>query len=50
MIEHHIQMSNHQEEIGTTVKRRFEFKDDTLILTANELIGGSKTRLRWIRE
>jgi hypothetical protein len=49
IIEHHIQSSNHPEEIGTTVKRNFEFRDDTLILTASELIGGSKTRLRWIK-
>lgn len=49
VIEHHIRSSNHPDEIGTTVKRNFEFKDNTLILTANELIGGSKTRLRWTK-
>ena len=49
LIEHHIISSSHPEEWGTTVKRNFEFKGDTLILTANELIGGRKTRLRWIK-
>jgi len=48
-IEHHIVTSNNPEDWGTTVKRNFEFKGDTLILTANELIGGHKTRLRWIK-
>lgn len=49
LIEHHIVSSNNPEDWGTTVKRNFEFKGDTLILTANELIGGRKTRLRWIK-
>jgi Lipocalin-like domain len=48
-IEHHRISSNHPKEWGTTLKRSFEFKGDTLILTANELIGGLKTRLRWIK-
>jgi lipocalin-like protein len=50
VIEHHIKSSNHPAEIGTTVKRGFEFTGDTLILTAGELIGGSKTRLRWVKQ
>ena len=49
VIEHHIISSNHPGDIGTTVKRNFEFKGDTLILKAMELIGGSKTRLRWVK-
>jgi len=49
VIEHHIQSSNHPDEIGTTVSRKYEFKGDTLILTAAERISGSKTRLRWIK-
>jgi Lipocalin-like domain len=49
IIEHHRLSSNHPKEWGTTIKRSFEFKGDTLILTANELIGGLKTRLRWIK-
>ncbi len=46
---YHIVSPNHPEDWGTTVKRNFEFKGDTLILTANELVGGRKTRLRWIK-
>jgi hypothetical protein len=49
VIQHYIVSSNHPSDIGTTVKRNFEFKGDTLILTAMELIGGSKTRLRWVK-
>jgi len=49
VIEHHITSSNHPGDIGTTVKRNFEFREDTLILTAMELIGGFKTRLRWVK-
>ena len=48
-IEHHRLSSNHPKEWGTAIKRSFEFKGDTLILTAYELIGGFKTRLRWIK-
>jgi hypothetical protein len=48
-IEHHIVSSNNPEDCGTTVKRDFEFRGDTLILTAKELIGGFKVRLLWIR-
>lgn len=48
-IEHHRLSSNNPREWGTTIQRDFEFKGDTLILTANELIGGLKTRLRWIK-
>ena len=48
-IEHHRLSSNNPKEWGTTIKRNFEFHGDTLILTANELIGGLKTRLRWIK-
>jgi hypothetical protein len=34
---------------GTTLTRNFEFKADTLVLTAQEPIGERKLRLRWIR-
>lgn len=34
---------------GTTLTREFEFKGDTLILTAHEDIGGQQIRLRWIK-
>ncbi len=49
LIEHHIISSNHPSEVGTTVKRAFAFRGDTLILTAQERIGGLITRLRWIK-
>lgn len=48
-IEHNKLSSNNPKEWGTTVKRDFEFRGDTLILTANELIGGFKSRLRWVK-
>jgi hypothetical protein len=48
-IQHHRLSSNNPKEWGTTTTRTFEFKGDTLILTANELIAGFKTRLRWIK-
>jgi len=35
---------------GTTLTRDFDFKGDTLILTAREKIGGQKLRLRWIKQ
>lgn len=34
---------------GKTLTRDFEFKGDTLILTAHESIGGQQVRLRWIK-
>ena len=34
---------------GTTLTREFDFKGDTLILTARENIGGQQLRLRWIK-
>jgi hypothetical protein len=49
-IEHHRLLSNHPKDWGTTLLRSFEFNGDTLILTAKELIGGFKTRLRWIKQ
>jgi len=49
IIEHHRVSSNHPDEWGTIIERSFEFRGDTLILTAKELIGGLKTRLRWIK-
>lgn len=48
-IQHHRISSNHPDEWGTTITRTFEFRGDTLVLTANELIGGLKTRLRWVK-
>jgi len=46
-IDHHRLSSNNPKELGTTITRMFEFKGDTLVLTAKETIGGLKTRLRW---
>jgi len=34
---------------GTTLTRDFEFKGDTLILTAHESVTGQRLRLRWIK-
>ncbi len=34
---------------GKSLTRNFEFKQDTLILTAHEIIAGQKVRLRWIK-
>lgn len=34
---------------GKSLTRNFEFKADTLILTAHEIIEGQKVRLRWIK-
>lgn len=34
---------------GTTLTRDFDFKGDTLILTAHENIAGQQIRLRWIK-
>lgn len=48
-IEHHRVSSLEPKEWGTTLKRNFEFKNDTLILTAKELIEGFKVRLRWVK-
>ncbi|MBS1600779.1 MAG: lipocalin-like domain-containing protein [Bacteroidetes bacterium] len=48
-IEHHKLLSNDPIEWGTTSTRNFEFRGDTLILTAKELIAGLKTRLRWVK-
>jgi Lipocalin-like domain len=48
-IEHYKLSSNNPKEWGTSVKRDIEFKGDTLILTAKELIGSLKTRLRWVK-
>jgi len=34
---------------GRSLTRDFDFKGDTLVLTAHERIGGQKLRLRWIK-
>lgn len=50
IIEHHKLSSIRPNEWGTTVKRVFEFKKDTLILTPQEKINGIQSRLRWVKE
>jgi hypothetical protein len=35
---------------GTTLTRDFEFRGDTLILTAHEIVGGKKSRLFWFKQ
>ena len=34
---------------NTVLKRNFEFRGDTLLLTTQEIINGSRLRIRWIR-
>jgi hypothetical protein len=34
---------------GRSLTRDFDFKGDTLVLTAHERITGQKLRLRWIK-
>ena len=34
---------------GTTLTRDFDFRQDTLILTAHESITGQRLRLRWVK-
>jgi hypothetical protein len=34
---------------GTVLTRDFEFRNDTLILTAHEIVGGKKSRLWWVK-
>lgn len=48
IIEHHIESANFQNMWGTTVKRKYQFSGDTLILSpiTNNY---PKTRLKWIK-
>jgi hypothetical protein len=46
-IEHFRLSATEPKNWGTTLKRDFEFKGDTLILTAHEIVGGKKSRLFW---
>lgn len=48
-IEHHRLSATDPKNWGTVVTRDFEFKNDTLILSAREIIGGNKLRLRWVK-
>jgi len=46
-IEHLRMSATEPKNWGTTLTRDFEFKGDTLILTAHEIVGGKKSRLFW---
>jgi hypothetical protein len=48
-IEHHRVSTTEPKDFGTVLTRNFEFRKDTLILTAVEKIDNKKIRLRWIK-
>ena len=48
-IEHHRASATEPKNFGTTLTRNFEFRKDSLILTAVEKIENKKIRLLWIR-
>ncbi len=48
-IEHNRLSATEPRHFGTSLTRDFDFKGDTLILTARESIAGLKIRLRWIK-
>lgn len=49
VINHKRLSATNPKDWGTTLTRDFEFKGDTLILTAHEKINNTKFRIRWIR-
>lgn len=48
-IEHHRISATEPKNFGTILTRNFEFRNDTLILTAVEKLENKKMRLRWIK-
>ncbi|MBS1558548.1 MAG: lipocalin-like domain-containing protein [Bacteroidetes bacterium] len=48
-IEHKRLSATEPQNWGTSLTRNFEFRKDTLILTAHEKVAGQKLRLRWIK-
>ena len=48
-IEHKLLSATEPKNWGSPWTRDFDFKKDTLILTAHESIGGMELRLRWIK-
>ena len=48
-IEHHRISATEPKNFGTTLTRNFEFRKDTLVLTAVEKIENKKMRLRWVK-
>lgn len=48
-VEHKRLSATEPQNWGKSLIRNFEFNQDTLILTAHEIIAGQKLRLRWIK-
>ena len=48
-IEHKRLSATEPNNWGTVLTRDFEFRNDTLILTAHEIVGGKKSRLCWVK-
>ena len=48
-VEHKRLSATEPQNWGKSLTRNFEFKQDTLILTAHEIIAGQKVRLRWVK-
>ena len=48
-VEHKRLSATEPQNLGTSLTRNFEFKQDTLILTAHEIIAGQRKRLRWVK-
>jgi hypothetical protein len=48
-IDHHRLSATEPINWGTLLTRDFEFKNDTLILSAREIIDGNRLRLRWVK-
>ncbi len=49
-IEHKRLSATEPKDWGTILKRDFEFKTDTLILTPHETMGNKKSRLWWVKQ
>lgn len=48
-VEHKRLSATEPQNWGKSLTRDFEFKQDTLVLTAHEIMAGRKIRLRWIK-
>ena len=48
-ITHKRHTATHPADWGSVLTRDFDFRNDTLILTAHERIGGKRLRLRWVK-
>lgn len=49
VIDHHRLSATDPKNWETVLTRDFEFKNDTLILSAREIIDGKRLRLRWVK-